>query len=83
MPDMDRIVECQKEHLLELCNFHAKLRDMRDSFRRTSLQLEDAGDTWMDADEALVAVGSLIADLVVYVSEYEKEARGEKEDAIH
>lgn len=80
MPDMDRIVKCQKEDLLELCNFHAKLRDMRNSFKRTSLQLEDAGDTWMDADEALVAVGSLIADLVIYVSVYEKEARGENQE---
>ena len=72
------IVERYKSYLLELANVQCKIRDMRDDFRDVSNKLNDAGDTWMDADEILINLGSLLADLTVYTSEYEAEASNEK-----
>lgn len=67
------IIKRQKEHLLEVANFHAKLREIRDDLKEISEHYNDNGDTWVDADDALNALGALLADLAVYTSEYEED----------
>ena len=72
---LESIVASQKEYLKELSNMHAKIREMRGYFEDVTRHQGDNGDTMSDADETLVALGALIADLYIYTSEYEKEMK--------
>lgn len=70
------LVERYKGNLQELANMQAKIRDMRDSFEEDSREFGDNGDPQLDAEKVLIDMGSLLADLIVYTSEYEAEANG-------
>ena len=75
---LESIVAAQKEDLKELSNMYAKIREMRDYFEGVTRHTGDNGDTMSDADETLVALGALIADLVTYTSEFEEEMKDGK-----
>ena len=70
------LVERYKGYLQELANMQAKIRDMRDSFEEDSREFGDNGDPQLDAEQVLIDMGSLLADLVTYALEYEAEAKG-------
>ena len=70
---LENVIRRHKAHLLELANMHATIRDMRDEFKDVTERYGDNGDTYLDADQVLIDFGSLLADLIVYTSEYEAE----------
>lgn len=62
-----------KKYLVDLANIQAKIRDMAEDMEQISDRYGDNGDPAEDAREVLVHLGTLLADTIVYTSEYEEE----------
>ena len=71
--DRKEVAKRHRGHLAKIANFHAELREMRDDMKMVSEHYQDNGDTAAAADEALLALGSLLADLVTYTNEYDED----------
>ena len=62
-----------KKYLIDLANIQAKIRDIAEDLEQISEHYGDNGDTAEDAKEVLVHLGNLLADAIVYASEYEEK----------
>ena len=72
-------VKQQNAHLKEIALMYVKLKDIRDDLKRSSEELDDAGDPSFDAETAMLNLGDLLADLVLYKSFYEEKIEEENE----
>ena len=75
MYSMQNVYERFKGYLMEVANIHAKFREMFVDMDECSKHLGDNGDPALDMEKVLLDMGSLLADMTVYVNEYEEELK--------
>ena len=75
MYSMQNVCERFKRYLMKAANVHAEFRDMLEDMDECSKHLGDNRDPAMDMKKVLLDIGSLLADLTVYVNEYEEKLK--------
>lgn len=75
MYSMQNVCERFKGYLMKIANTQAKFREMLVDMDECSKHLGDNGDPALDMEKVLLDIGSLLADLTVYVNEYEEELK--------